>query len=982
MNIRKKRWKAKPIKIRRISAPKRLRETRLHRKSKNERSVGQTIKKFFLALIALFCIGFASLFALFFVYSKNLPDVEQLKTNSLMIAQTTKIFDRTGTHLLYTIHGEEDRTSIPLAEIPSHVKWATLAVEDKNFYSRELAVDINGIGRALIDVLKNRNLSGQGGSTLTQQLVKNLILTRAKQLDRKVKEIILANRMEKNFSKDEILEMYLNQIPYGSNAYGIESAANTFFAKSARDLTLAEAALLAGLPKAPTYFSPYGNNREDLVARQKLILKLMLSQGYIGEEEYNRAKEEKLEFKSRLTNISAPHFVLYVRELLAQKYGENEIEQGGLRVTTTLNYDMQKIAEDAVKKGAEKNAKTFNIHNAALVALDPKTGQILSMVGSKDYFDEKEDGNVNVTLRPRQPGSSFKPIIYATAISKGYTPNTLLYDVQTNFSAQKNAKTPYIPKNFSLKYAGPIPMRNALAGSLNIPAVKTLYLASVNAVIAQAQKLGYTTFGAAEKCGLALALGCVEVTPLEHAAAIGALATGGVHHLPQAILKIEDESGAVLESFTDISAQALDAKTAHTITNILSDDSARAFIFGKGSTLTLKDRPVAAKTGTTDNAIDTWAVGFTPSLVAVVWSGNNNNDQKIKGNADGVTVAAPLWNEFMSRALEGTPPESFLDVEDALTGIAILDGRKIFERTLQIDTVSGKLATSYTPQDKIKEVVFEEHHSILHYLKKETPRATPLGYDPKTDPQYENWEQGVQTWLQNKAKEEGKNSVNAVPPTEYDDVHIPENKPEIEIIFPPSESVLTGDSMHVETHVTARRPLEKVEYLLNGNFRESAGFKPYDRTIFFGGLPDGAHVITVRAFDDAGNEGKRDVVFTLERGISAESPFLNPGAQIQKATPQLSWVNIKHESALLPAAFPFELQLMLKNPQSARRLNVYYDSENNIPHFIDGVKDPDTEDIRIIWKDPPEAGAYRLYTIIISENGNSYTSPEIAVTIE
>ncbi len=982
MNIRKKQWKAKQVKVRRKFAPKNLREARPHKKLKAGRALGRLVKKLFLAFFILFCLGLASLIALFVAYSQNLPNVEQLKTNSLIIAQTTKIFDRTGTHLLYTIHGEEDRTSIPLADIPNYVKWATLAVEDKNFYSRGLAIDINGIGRALIDVAKNRNLSGQGGSTLTQQLVKNLILTRAKRLDRKIKEILLANRMEKNFSKDEILEMYLNQIPYGSNAYGIESAANTFFAKSARDVALAEAALLAGLPKAPTYLSPYGNNREELMARQKLVLKLMLTQGYIAEEEYNRAKEEKLEFKSRLTNIQAPHFVLYVRELLAQKYGESEIEQGGLRVTTTLNYDMQKIAEDAVKKGAEKNTDTFNIHNAALVALDPKTGQILSMVGSKDYFDEKADGNVNVTVRPRQPGSSFKPIIYAAAFSKGYTPTTTLYDVETNFSAQQNVKNPYIPKNYSLKYSGPISMRNALAGSLNIPAVKTLYLAGINSVITQAQKFGYSTFGAAEKCGLALALGCVEVTPLEHAAAIAVFATGGTRHLPQAILKIEDEQGAVLESFADISTQALDAKTASTITSILSDDSARAFIFGKGSKLTLKDRPVAAKTGTTDNAIDTWTIGFTPSLVAAVWAGNNNNDQKIKGNADGITVAAPIWNEFMSRALEGTPVESFPEAEQEITGIDVLDGKRVFERTLQIDTVSGKLATSYTPQSKIKEIVFEEHHSILHYLKKETPRATPLGYDPKTDPQYENWEQGVQAWLKNKPKDESKNSVNASPPTEYDDVHIPENKPEIEIIFPPSEQTITGASIHIETRVTARRPLGKVEYLLDGNFRESAAFKPYDRTIFFGGLPDGTHVITVRAFDDADNEGKKDVVFKLERGISAESPFPDLDAQIQKEIPQISWVNIKNGSVLQPKTFPFELQLILKNPQLAQRVNVYYDGENNIPHFVNGMKDPETEDIRIIWKDPPEAGAYRLYTIIISENGNSYKSPEIAVTIE
>ena len=932
------------------------------------------VKKLLLLGMALFALIFLFIMILFWWYSRNLPPVTAFEDSGIIIAQSTKIYDRTGKHLLYTFHGEENRTSIPIEDIPDIVKWATIAVEDKNFYSRSIPVDIKGLIRAFLGILKNQGLGGPGGSTLTQQLVKNLILTREKSLERKIKEILLAHQMEKHYSKNKILEMYLNQIPYGSNAYGIQSAANTFFAKNAEDLTLAEAALLAALPKAPTRYSPYGNKTEELFKRQKTILWLMLNQGYISEEEYNRALDEKLEFKSKIINIKAPHFVFYVREQLADLFGDSEIEQGGLKITTTLDYDLQQIAEEEVLKGAEANS-AYKAYNAALVALDPKTGQILAMAGSRDYFDKEHDGNVNVILRRRQPGSSFKPIIYAAAFAKGYTPNTILYDVETNFSPGQSLK-PYIPKNFNEKIYGPKMMKNTLAGSLNIPAVKTLYLAGISNVINTAKVLGYSTFDKAQDCGLALALGCVEVLPLEHAAAIGAFATGGVYHKPQSLLRVEDENGVVLEEYKDESRQAIDAQTANLITHVLSTDEYRQFVFGKGSMLTLKDRLSAAKTGTTNDVLDAWTVGFTPSLVSVVWAGNNENDQVIKSDATGLRLAAPIWNGFMTRALSGKSAEPFPAVTIEKTGINVLDGISHFE-TVQIDEVSGKRATVHTPFEHIKEVTFEQHRSILHYINKDNPKATPVGYGPDSDAQYEKWELGVQEWA-SKNQEEGAEIVNTAPPSEYDDVHLPENKPEIEVLFPAPNSLITTNSVKVMTRITAKRKISKIEYYINGNLREVAGTKPYDREIFFGNTADGNQILTVMAHDDVGNYSKKDLVFKLERGITTSVTPLDPDSA--KIHPKLSWMNIKQKNEFTKDSFPFEIELLVANFDITERINIYYE-QNNVPQFIGGVKNPETENIYIPWTNTPSPGAYTLYAIIISKQGDSYKSDQLEINI-
>ncbi|HEV8601184.1 MAG TPA: transglycosylase domain-containing protein, partial [Patescibacteria group bacterium] len=545
-------------------------------------------------------------------------------------------------------------------------------------------IDLKGILRAVISVFKSGSLSGPGGSTITQQFVRNAILTREKTLTRKIKEMVLAIEINQRFTKDEILKLYLNEIPYGQNTYGIEAAAETYFGKHAKDITLAEAAYLAALPQAPTFYSPNGPNKDRLESRKNLVLKEMQKEGYITIQQRDAAQAEEVTFNKIKDSIIAPHFVLYVQGLLAEKYGEKTLEEGGLKVITTLDYHLQQIAEKAVKDGVARDEKRNKSENGALVAIDPKTGQILAMVGSKNYFDETIDGQVNVALRDRQPGSSIKPYIYAAAFKKGMSPATMLVDVPTVFGTYGGKD--YMPSNYDGSSHGILSIRKGFAGSLNVPAVKTLALTGVADAIDTAKELGITSNISAERCGLALVLGGCEVKLLDHVSAMGVFANGGVRHDPSPILEISDNHGKVLEKYEDTGGyEAIDPQIAYEVTSVMTDNDARTFIFGPKSPLILPDRIVAAKTGTTQAWKDGWTIGFTPSLVAGVWRGNNDSSPMRQG-ADGVIVAAPIWNEFMREALKGTPPEQFLEPP----GI----------QHILVDSVSGKLPTEFTPETK------------------------------------------------------------------------------------------------------------------------------------------------------------------------------------------------------------------------------------------------------------------------------------------
>jgi 1A family penicillin-binding protein len=594
---------------------------------------------------ALTMIVAGVLIAGFFIYKYKTPVVGYLLKSKT--PQTSVIYDRTGVKVLYEIHGEENRKILLHDQIPDVMRRATVAAEDKFFYSHP-GVDIFSIFRALGTNIEKKGIF-QGGSTITQQLARNVFLTREKTFTRKFIESILAIKIEKSFTKDEIMDLYLNQVPYGSNAYGIQSASETFFKKEAEDLTISEAAFLAALPKAPTYYSPYGNHRDELAKRQADILKKMKKLDLISDTDYETTKNTSILSKVAPFNqpIIAPHFVFYVIENLEKEYGKKFLETGGLKIITTLDLNLQNKAEEAVWQGVLAS-QSRGATNGCLIALDPKTGQILAMVGSKNYFDESIDGQVNVTLQSRQPGSSIKPVIYATAFEKGFQPETLITDEQTNFGPDGSGEN-YVPRNYDGKFHGTLPMRKTLAMSLNVPAVKTLEMVGVDSAIDMAHRLGITTFNDRKRYGLSLAIGGAEVKPIDLTAVFSVFGNDGVKNVPYGVKEIIDSRGEKKSYERNRGEQVINPQIARKINAILSDNSARAAIFGPNSPLYIPEKPVAAKTGTTQDFKDAWTVGYTPDLAVGVWIGNNNGKVMVSGS-DGVYVAAPVWRKFMDSA--------------------------------------------------------------------------------------------------------------------------------------------------------------------------------------------------------------------------------------------------------------------------------------------------------------------------------------------
>lgn len=617
-----------------------------------------------LPLFLISIVGF-SIFMYFFVL-KDIPKATQLGSTSQ--PQSSKIYDRNG-ELLYTMYTERNQTYIPLSSIPKHLQQATIAIEDKNFYNHG-AIDIQGIIRAAWVNLRNERV--EGGSTLTQQLVKSSLLTPERTIERKAKEIILSFIVETIYSKSKILEMYLNQVSYGGTAYGVDAASQVYFNKPISKLTLAEAAFLAGLPQAPSRYSPFGSHPEEGKARQQRVLTAMFEEGYITEDQMNEAKKEALEFSSIRDEIKAPHFVFYVKDFLTQKYGEKVVEQGGLSITTTLDLKTQKIVEDAIAtEGA--SLRNNNWYNAAAVVTHPMTGEILAMTGSRDYFNSERDGNVNVTISNRQPGSSIKPINYATGLIKGYTAATPFVDKNVCFS--NPGQDPYCPRNYDGAFHGVVQMREALANSYNIPAVKMLKLNTVEGMIEVAERMGITSFtDSPDKYGLSLTLGGGEVTMLQMTEAFGVFANSGYRVPVQPILKIERANGEIIEEYekpTSIFSgkKVIPEGVAFIISHILQDNAARTPAFGANSPLRIPGYPVAVKTGTTNDYRDNWTIGYTPTFVVSVWVGNNDNTP-LRGVTSGITGAAPIWNDIMTALLEGTDPEEFKKPE-SVVGVTI-----------------------------------------------------------------------------------------------------------------------------------------------------------------------------------------------------------------------------------------------------------------------------------------------------------------------
>lgn len=680
------------------------------------------------------------------ISSLDIPDLSTFEERRIL--QSTKIYDRTGEVLLYDLHQDVKRTIVPFEEISYHIKNATVAIEDDQFYNH-MGIDLRAIIRAALTNLSQGDLlGGQGGSTITQQVIKNSVLEQEKRLTRKIKEAILSIRLEQVLTKDEILSHYLNESPYGGTLYGVEEASQAFFNKSAADITLPEAAYLAALPQAPTRLSPYGSNRELLEARKNLVLERMQINGFISEEEYQSAINAEVEFEPQsVTGIRAPHFVIYVREQLAERYGEETLAERGFRVITTLDWDWQKQAETIVAERVAENREKFNANNAGLVAIHPQTGDILTMVGSRDYFDPEIDGNFNVALAKRQPGSSIKPIVYASALEEGYTDQTIVYDVRTQFSAacepwEFTSTAPcYSPNNYNNQFKGPITFRNALAQSLNIPAVKALYLTGLRDAIKLATDMGITTLNDPDRLGLTLVLGGGEVTLLEHTNAYATFANEGVYVPHRSMLRIEDAQGNVLESFeTNTGERVLSRETALTISDILTDRAARAPLWGNFSLIDFDTHDVAVKSGSTNNLRDAWIMGYTPNLAVGAWVGNNDNEA-MGGGLSGL-IATPLWRDFMDVALASTTPEQFAEAP------ALESGLKPILRGQSFDTaffVTQLLQNSNGDEELDLNSITGGIHSILHFVNKNNPRG-PYPTNPASDSQYVLWEYGVQKW--------------------------------------------------------------------------------------------------------------------------------------------------------------------------------------------------------------------------------------------
>lgn len=608
---------------------------------------------------AFWLLPFLLVLTSYLLIFKDLPSPAKLAQYNIPIS--TKIYD-SGGNLLFDIFADQNRTPVPLSEIPKNIQQATISIEDKDFYKHQGVNVIGGMLRALAADITRGQL--QGGSTITQQLVKSALLSPERTITRKIKEIILAYWVEALYPKDKILELYLNQVPYGGTAWGVESAAEQYFGKKVEDLSLAEAALLAGLPQAPTLYSPFGAHPELAVTRQKDVLKRMVEDRYITQRQANEAINEPLVFKNE-TGIKAPHFVMYVREQLVQKYGETLVAKGGLKVTTTLDMDLQEYAQATVSAEVAK-LKSYHVTNGAALITRPATGEILAMVGSVDYF-ASPSGNFNVATATRQPGSSIKPINYAIGLEKHIvTPATMFIDEPTCFGVV-NQPT-YCPVNYDGKFHGPVQLRMALGNSFNIPAVKMLYMNTVSDMVASASAFGLTTLKDSTKYGLSLTLGGGEVHMTDMATAFGVFANGGIRHDLVSILKVVDKNGKILEEYKDPNVgkdvpsqllmngpRVISPETAFLISHILLDNNARQEAFGSTSELYIPNRAVSVKTGTTDDLRDNWTIGFTPQILAAVWVGNNDNSPMNPYLVSGVTGAAPIWHELIVRALRGKP---------------------------------------------------------------------------------------------------------------------------------------------------------------------------------------------------------------------------------------------------------------------------------------------------------------------------------------
>lgn len=650
------------------------------------------------------------------------PDISSFTDRQ--VNQSTKIYDRTGQVLLYDYNRDARRDVVQLSDVSPNAIQAAIAIEDSSFYEHG-GIRITSIIRAIVADAFGGSLS-QGGSTITQQVIKNTLLTNEKSFTRKIREWVLAIKLEQVYSKDQILEAYLNNIPFGGTLYGIEAASEAYFGVSAKDLSLAQSAYLAAMIQAPTYYSPYGANRSALDTRKNLVLSRMHTLGFISDAEYASATAENVSFApASQNNIIAPHFVFYILDQLEQKYGEQALVSG-LKVTTTLDADLEVKAESIVNQYALQNEKDFKASNASLVAVDPSTGQILAMVGSRNFFDTNIDGQYNAALALRQPGSTMKPFIYSLALMDGYTRDTVVFDVPTQFSTYcspsaitNNTSPCYAPSDYDGTFRGPMTFETAIAQSINIPAIKVLYLVGIQNAINLAKSMGLTTLGDPNQYGLTLVLGGGEVRLLDLVGAYSVFANDGVKNVPTGILEVDDSQNNVLEKYTAQPSSVLPSNIARDMSAMLSDAQARVPEYALDSPLSFPGYDVAVKTGTTDDTRDAWVIGYTPSIALGVWAGNNNDTPMVKSIAG--FIAAPMWHAVMSYALSKYP-KTYFGQADQISS-----------------SVPPMLQGDWQVPDKNGNVV---PHDLLYWTNKNNPQGPPLA-NPEQDPQFSYWEYGL-----------------------------------------------------------------------------------------------------------------------------------------------------------------------------------------------------------------------------------------------
>ncbi len=830
-------------------------------------------------LIALAIAGFAGVLFFFFVmtiafawYAKDLPQPDKIVRRE---GFATKIYDRSG-KLLYSVFADQNRTPVTLDQVPKTLQQATVAIEDKDFYKREAAFDIKGYFRAaFMTVIRGQK---QGASTIPQQLVKNVLLSADRTIARKIKEFVLSVQINRKYTKEEILQMYLNEVPYGT-AWGVGVASETYFNKPVSELNLIESAILAGLPQSPSYYSPFGAYPEAYKSRTKDVLRRMREDGDITSDQEKEALKqlEAYKFEGKGGEFKAPHFVMYVKNLLEERYGENMVEQGGLQVYTTLDLDLQEKVQQIVADEIKKVNDTVHITNGAALIMDPQTGEILSMVGSKDYFDPDYDGKVNVVFSLRQPGSSIKPITYVTAFGKGFTPASMLVDAKTEFPGV-SADKPYVPKNYSGKFVGPVSLRKALGSSLNIPAVKLLAQVGVKDMLQTGYQMGITTFSPTQenvnRFGLSGTLGGGEVKLIDITSAYSAFANEGFKVDPVAILKVEDPKGKIIEETKPTKGKrVITPEQAYLISNVLSDNNARLITFGANSLLNISGRTVAVKTGTTDDMRDNWAIGWTPGVIAGVWVGNNDNSQ-MKSVASGVSGATPIWRSAILEALKGKPIQEFkmpggIDKVklDAISGYPEHDGYPSMDEVVAKgtqptgdDPIHTKLKLckgqdKLAPEQLVARGDYDEKEYIV--LKEDDPFAAAKN----------RWQEGIDTWIA--GQDDGRYKVPKDFCEASDDTVIVFEKPE-------DKQQLDND-FDVEVKVVSNGDIDKIEISANDDVKATFNTKPYRANIH---LDDSTYTLRAKVYRKDGKSADASIKIGVNKPWDWQPPAPSPSPSL------------------------------------------------------------------------------------------------------